>query len=186
MKRNKNLKIDINLDSSDNINVKNTSLSNKTASNLKPTPLSNRNVTSRSLRKNFYNNYSIEKNDNKRLTSIKSIIQNEKQYDSFRNSIKNSMGLVKSDLNLNINDVKSQSSSLTGYSAISVKNKIFTPRYRQTIDPSNNSKNEYIKKEPNSTKNSKMPNITNPVSISDLLCFKHVSFDFNILYQSYR
>ena len=31
-----------------------------------------------------------------------------------------------------------------------------------------------------------MPNITNPVSISDLLCFKHVSLDFNILYQSYR
>jgi hypothetical protein len=185
MKKNKNLKIDTNLDYSDNNNFRNTSLTTRYNSNLKSTPLSVRNNTSRSLKKKFYNINSIEKKDNFRLASIKSIIQNEKQFENYRNNINNSIGLINSELNYYINDVKSPSRSLTDYTPLTIKNKILTPKYK-TFDSSLNNVNENIKKEPISTKNSKMPNILSQISITNILCFKHIPLDINILNQIYR
>lgn len=178
MKKSQNLKIDVNLDFIDSNFMRNSKYHFK-----KQTPQSVSTPTSvKSLQNRIpllFNN----PNNETRTPKSKNFFEERKQ-----NSVKGTLRLKNNIFKEKIEKpILKEPTRIPNYTPLTVQNKIISNKTRKSFEiPNKPSIMEAVKKEVLTSRNSKMPNIYNPISITSLLNYQHIPLDTNTIKTDYK
>jgi hypothetical protein len=178
MKKTKNLKIDVNFDITDSHIMRNSKYpSNKSPQSIS-TPTSVKNFSSKIplLQPNTTHNDT--------RTPKNKIIFEERKQNSLKTTLRYKSNFFKEN---NEKPLFRETNKLLNYTPLTVQNKMISDKTRKSFDTYNKPNlMESVKKEILTSRNTKMPSIYNPISITSLLNYQHLPLDTNSIKTEYK
>jgi hypothetical protein len=178
MKKTKNLKIDVSLDQLDSNMLRNSKyqFNYKTPQSIS-TPTSVKNMSSK-IPVLFTNT-----NNDTRTPKNKKLFE-ERKLNTLKTTLKYKTNISKENTD---KLYFRETNKFPNYTPLTVQNKIISDKGRKSFEIHNKpSLMDTVKKEVLTSRNTKMPNIFNPISITSLLNYQHVPLDTNIIKTDYK